>query len=144
MLTKAPGKKLKSNLHYLSCWNKIQKSGYYTLDMSKNNLITARKAENICSLQLRDQGFTVLGRNRKIFGVEIDILAKRGVLKQPCIFLVEVKYTHSAYNFFSRRQMWRYRYAAMLLQDKLKSKTTVRCLLISVSRGGVIDQQFIF
>lgn len=44
-------------------------------------------AENLASRKLREMSFTVLGRNRRFFGVEIDFLCQ----KDGSFFLIEVK-----------------------------------------------------
>jgi len=50
------------------------------------------RGENIASLYLVDNGYTVLARNWKTKWCEIDIIAQ----KSDCIYFVEVKYRSSS------------------------------------------------
>ena len=52
-----------------------------------NSKIKGAFKENIVVQHLKNKGWTILYKNKKIFGVEIDILAK----KEKEIFLIEVK-----------------------------------------------------
>ena len=112
--------------------------------MSSDRLASARKAENICSHFLKMEKYQILSRNRRIGGVEIDIIAKKNTVFGPEIVLIECKFIKGKYRFFSRKQKKRYQYAAQELQAQVRSSVSVCCMLLVVNFQGKIEEQFYF
>lgn len=112
--------------------------------MSRNRLASARKAENICSYFLREKAYQILSRNRKVAGVEIDIIAQKIGPFGLEILLVECKYVKGSYRFFSRKQKKRYHYAANFLQSNVKPGVSVGCMLIVVGCHEKVVESFYF
>lgn len=112
--------------------------------MSQNRLASARKAENICSYFLRENAYQVLSRNRKVAGVEIDIIAQKMGPFGREILLVECKFLKGSYRFFSWKQKRRYHYAANFLQSNIKPGVSVGCMLIVVNSQEKVVESFYF
>ena len=112
--------------------------------MSRNRLASARKAENICSYFLRSNAYQILSRNRKVAGVEIDIIAQKAGSFGLEILLVECKYVKGSHRFFSRKQKKRYHYAANFLQSNVNPGVSVGCMLIVVGCHEKVVETFYF
>ncbi len=73
---------------------------------------SGKASEEVAAKWLRAHNFQILGRNRRFFGVEIDIIARQNII-QPVYYLVEVKKIRrrryeSGYPPLSYRQWERY------------------------------------
>ncbi len=71
--------------------------------------------------KLRQEGFSIVARNRKICGVEIDIIARKNNSGEEHYYFIECKYRHedTAFPLVSRKQRERYRKAAAFWQSEL-------------------------
>ena len=92
--------------------------------------------ENIVAQHLKKQGWTILHQNKKIFGVEVDILAK----KENEIFLIEVKSLKKESHLekiLKSKQKERLKKAAQSLCEDFSKG--VRLLLATVDSKNKID-----
>lgn len=77
--------------------------------------------ENQTIKKLRENGFCVLARNKKIFGVEIDVVARKISRGEEHYFFIECKFRRAGggYPLLSQKQKERYRRAAALWQSEI-------------------------
>jgi len=83
---------------------------------SENTIEKNRSCENIAVNYLKTRGYRILARNKKINGIEIDILTRRKLNNTFIYSFIEVKKTkkkafYSGYPPISFRQLQRYRQA---------------------------------
>ncbi|MBV6493266.1 MAG: hypothetical protein LDLANPLL_01282 [Turneriella sp.] len=100
----------------------------------KDNFVN--EEENLTAHFLRKEGFTVIARNTRRFGAEIDLLCtKEG---GDTYFIFEVKRRprskSAMYPRISKRQLLRLKTAALKIQQEAEKFLTVRIYLALVDR----------
>ena len=92
--------------------------------------------ENIVAKHLKQKGWTILDQNKKVMGVEIDILAKKG--KE--VFLIEVKSIkkeEQLENILKDKQKERLKKAAQILCESFPEG--LRLFLATVNSKNTIN-----